>query len=366
MTSPPLDPLRLDADQVRSTADFHEAYGRLVQPDAEDDSDFAALVEAASAFRLAGQWRLLVDPDAGVDLLLHAASLLSRAGLTYGAYLRASLAPDSCRDQLDSWTDRLLRTVGQPHGESELGFEERRPDEILDHVQQQTYLLLACARLTTPGSEQAAELRSFATESPHRDGVVPVGSMAMPVRTFWGLALDMLSPDDEPAAQSYAGTLTELSRAYARTVDLAMANTLTWFNAAAPIDVADLDVIGTMAMGVQHFGPDRMRDLLTTETAELPAVVLVPLNLGMRVIHEGPIGPDPRGPGDTGPDLPGPGNSEPNPRGPGNIEPNSPRPDHLTEWDDSPGPGDPPDPSDPPRPGGPGSRGGPDGGLGGF
>jgi hypothetical protein len=322
MTSPPLDPLQLDAGQVQSAADFHEAYAQFVMRNVEAESGDleAALIEAASAYRLAGQWRLLVDSDGGVALLLRAASLFSRAGLTYGAYLEASLVPDRVRDRRDAWRALLLRTDGQPQHATGPAFEEHRADKFLGHVQQQTYLLLACAALTTPGSGQAEELRSFASRSPHRDGVVPMGSMGVPVRTLWGLALDMLSPDAEPAARRYAGTLTELSRAYARTVDLAMANTLTWFNGAAPIDVADLDVIGTMAMGIQHFGRDRMQDLL--DTTELPDVARVPLDLGMEVAppgtDDGPIldelGPDGTEPGwtdlngpDDGPDLNGPG-----------------------------------------------------------
>ncbi|WP_406438711.1 hypothetical protein OHB00_28145 [Streptomyces sp. NBC_00631] len=340
MTSPPLDPLQLDADQVRNAADFHEAYAHFVMRDAEAaDGDLeAALIEAASAYRLAGQWRLLVDRKGGVALLLRAAALFSRVGLMYGAYLEASLAPDRVRDRLDAWTALLLRTDGQPQRAADPAFEEHQADKFLGHVQQQTYLLLACAALTTPGSGQAEELRSFASRSPHRDGVVPMGSMGVPVRTFWGLALNMLSPDDEPAARTYADTLTELSRAYARTVDLAMANTLTWFNGAAPIDVADLDVIGTMAMGIQHFGRGRMRDLL--DATELPAVALVPLDLGMQVAPPPPDGRpnlnrpelddlppdriDPSGidldePDQDGPDLDGPDNGPDGWRGPGGL-----------------------------------------------
>ncbi|MER5792175.1 hypothetical protein [Streptomyces sp. NPDC001980] len=284
MTSPSPDPLQLDAGQVRNAADFHEAYAHFVMGnvEAEDGDAEAALIEAASAYRLAGQWRLLVDRKGGIALLLRAASLYSRAGLMYGAYLEASLAPVRVRDRRDAWTAQLLRTAGRPQSAAGPAFEELRSDRFLGHVQQQTYLLLACAALTAPRSEQAAELRSFATRSPHRDGVVPMGSMGMPVRTFWGLALNMLSPDDGPAARTYADTLTGLSRTYARTVDLAMANTLTWFNGAAPIDVADLDVIGTMAMGVRHFGRARMQDLL--DTTELPAVALVPLDLGKEMV----------------------------------------------------------------------------------
>ncbi|MFK0158331.1 hypothetical protein ACIQVK_40475 [Streptomyces sp. NPDC090493] len=178
MTSRSLDLLGLHAEQVGTAADFHEAYGSLVEPDQEND-DFKALVEAASAYRLAGQWRLLVERDAGVGLLLHAASLFTRAGLTYGAYLSASLAPASCRDQLDPWKERLLRSAGQQRGESELlvelGLADHQPDDILGHVQQQTYLLLACALLAPPGSPQATELRSFASESPQGTASFPWG-----------------------------------------------------------------------------------------------------------------------------------------------------------------------------------------------
>ncbi|MGW2614627.1 hypothetical protein [Streptomyces sp. NPDC001500] len=350
-----MDLLGLDADQVLTAADFHEAYGRLVEPAGENGDDFKALIEAASAYRLAGQWRLMAEPapgvvpNAGVDLLLHAASLFFRAGLTYGAYLGASLAPDEYRHRLGSWTELLLRSAGQRRGEND--------HRLLDHAQQQTYLLLACAVLAAPGSKQAAALKGFADRSPHRFGVLPLGSLAMPVRMFWSLAVDLLSPEDAEAPGRYAGTLTELSRAYARTVDLARANARTWSNAAAPVDVADLDVIGAVAMGARHFGPDWMQELL--DITDLPAVALVPLDLGRRVAAPVPPGPGPavsvfsgldelRGPGDRrGPDDP-------------------PEVDDAPEPDDLPGQDRLPGVDDPPEPDGPGRGKRPDGGWDGW
>jgi hypothetical protein len=330
MASPPRNPLQLDPAQVRTAADFHESYALFVRRNAEESGDSgAARIEAASAYRLAGQWRLLVDPEGAKDLLLEAASLLSDAGLMYGAFLQASLAPGAVSDRRrEEWVNRLLRTDGGPliDRESETAAGPP-PDGMLDHVQQQAYLLLACAALTRPGSRDAADLWSFAAESPHRQGVVPTGSMAMPVRTFWGLAVDMLSPKEPQAVRSYAATLTELSRAYARTVDLAMANTLTWFNAAAPIDVADMDVIGTMAMGVRHFGPSLTRALRVEDATGLSAVARIPLNLGRRVASwDGPEGPgsihlpdppDPTDPPDGHGPVGPPGNPPPTFGGPG-------------------------------------------------
>ncbi|MFF8015924.1 hypothetical protein [Streptomyces sp. NPDC007929] len=279
----PLEPLRLSAEQVSTAADFHEAYARLVLGEAESDErpGAPALIEAASAYRLAGQWRLLVEPRRAVrGALAQAAGLFTRSGLTFGAYLRASLAPRGVeRPTSDGWTRRLL-TEGP--GTSE-------PDGLLDHPQQQTYLLLACAMLAGDDPAARDRLTAFATESPHRVGVVPVGSLAMPVRTFWGLALNLLE-DGDRAAESYAATLAELSRAYAKSVDLAMANELTWSKAAAPVDVADLDVIGVVAMGVRRFGGRTMRRLLAETVGELPAVARVPWAIGMTVAR--PPGPD--------------------------------------------------------------------------
>ncbi|MFE6094707.1 hypothetical protein ACFQ7M_22480 [Streptomyces massasporeus] len=288
MASPPSDfsplgPLQLSAEQVSTAADFHESYARLVLNEAESDGrpGSHALIEAASAYRLAGQWRLLVDPRRAVqEALDEAADLFTRAGLTFGAYLRASLAPREVeRSTRDNWTRRLLtQNAGR-----------RGPDDLLDHPQQQAYLLLACAMLAGEDPAARDRLSGFATESPHRLGVVPVGSLAMPVRMFWGLALNLLEEDVDRAADSYAATLSELARAYAKSVDLAMANELTWFKAAAPVDVADLDVIGAMAMGVRRFGEVRMRRLLADAAGEVSAVAEVPLNIGMEVAR-------PRGP----------------------------------------------------------------------
>ncbi|MFJ6000264.1 hypothetical protein [Streptomyces sp. NPDC092370] len=283
----PLRPLQLSAEQVALAADFHEAYARLVlgEADSEQRPTSHALIEAASAYRLAGQWRLLVDPRLAVrGALAQAADLFTRAGLTFGAYLQASLAPRGVeRSTRERWTRRLLL-----HGSTNDAMR-RETDDLLDHPQQQAYLLLACAVLAGQDPEARDTLTGFATESPHRVGVVPVGSLAMPVRMFWGLALNLLEEDGDHAAESYAATLSELSRAYAKSVDLAMANELTWFKAAAPVDVADLDVIGAMAMGVRRFGEVRMRRLLADVAGELPAVAGVPLNIGMNVAR--PPGP---------------------------------------------------------------------------
>jgi hypothetical protein len=293
MASPPSDPsplrpLQLSAAQVALAADFHEAYARLVLAEADSarrpSSD--VLVEAASAYRLAGQWRLLVDPRQAVrGALTQAADLFTEAGLTFGAYLQASLAPRKVEQPTrETWTRRLLLR-GTPRSTSDA--TRREADDLLDHPQQQAYLLLACAMLAGDDPQARDTLTGFATESPHRFGVVPVGSLAMPVRMFWGLALNLLEEGDR-SAESYAATLSELSRAYAKSVDLAMANELTWFKAAAPVDVADLDVIGATAMGVRRFGEGRMRRLLADVARELPAVAKVPLNIGMKVARQGP------------------------------------------------------------------------------
>lgn len=306
MSTPPLGPLQLSREQVRTAADFHEAYGQLVLREAETppkgvESDATGrtrpdvLVEAASAYRLAGQWRLLIDPPRARDVLLTAARLLTRAELTFGAFLEASLVPDQVTGRTrERWMTRLLREGGPTSGTG----------DPLDYAQQQTYLLLACAALSRRGSEEAAALTYFATRSPHRVGVVPVGSLSMPVRMFWNLALYLLRADapdgeraDQSSARAYFGTLAELSGAYARTVDLAMANELTWFNAAAPIDVADLDLIGTTAMAVRRFGPITMDRLLRDVSPDLSAVARVPLDLGMELASPPPPQVPPVGPG---------------------------------------------------------------------
>ncbi|MFK0158330.1 hypothetical protein ACIQVK_40470 [Streptomyces sp. NPDC090493] len=97
-----------------------------------------------------------------------------------------------------------------------------------------------------------------------------------------------------------------------------MANTLTWSNGAAPIDVADLEMIGTAAMGHRHFGWRRMRVLLAT--TELPDLARVPLDLGLEVVDVTVDGyadtPEPR-PGPVNVDI---------------LDPVDLNPDHHT-WD---------------------------------
>ncbi|MET8678814.1 hypothetical protein ABZW18_14855 [Streptomyces sp. NPDC004647] len=218
MATSPLDPLQLSRYQVRIAADFHESYAELVLREAESvrreegprREPPAAFVEAASAYRLAGQWRLLIDPAGARGPLLRAADLLTAAGLAFGAFLRASVEPAGVEPFTRSaWMRRLVQ-----HGSvaDTIGREEGPADDLLGHAQQQAYLLLACAALNRPGYGEAERLASFAAESPHLRGVVPMGSLGMPVRMFWSLALNLLDRHDDRAASSYLATLSELSR----------------------------------------------------------------------------------------------------------------------------------------------------------
>jgi hypothetical protein len=109
--------------------------------------------------------------------------------------------------------------------------------------------------------ELGQPLRRLALESPHRAGVVPVGALGMPIRRFWAIATAVLDFDDS-GMQLVATQISALLAHYAEAIELAMTNDYLWHNAAAPVDVGDIDIMGTFVIASRAFGADPMADAL--------------------------------------------------------------------------------------------------------
>jgi hypothetical protein len=152
-----------------------------------------------------------------------------------------------------------LRDVSMPDAEAN-GRNGNSPREVqrglreaLRHPQQQAYLLLAGA-----GSPTAAEafpdlLRNVMYQSPNRDGVLPVGSLGTPVRRFWAIA-QALASGDSYEVNTIGRHLAAMANSYAETMSLAQVNRYVWANAAAPVDVGDLDIAGIAALSARRYG----------------------------------------------------------------------------------------------------------------
>ncbi|MEU1694823.1 hypothetical protein [Streptomyces hirsutus] len=170
------------------------------------------------------------------------------------------------------------------------------------HPQQQAYLLVAATGMVRGfGAGQAAtvwqsetdfdmydyaewripierHLRLLISESPNRRGVVTVGALSTPIRVYWDIASRLLRPGPD-ATGPVIGHLRVMAQRYGTAVDLAMANERLWSNAAAPVDVCDVDITALALIAARALGVDRFRSALRSALAENPGLESVPLGI---------------------------------------------------------------------------------------
>src|SRR5207249_2257030 len=120
-----------------------------------------------------------------------------------------------------------------------------------------------------------------ADQSPHRRGVVPIGSLGTPMRVYWDISRHLLESSDERAAVGVARDIAGMSRSYAEKIDSAMVNQKLWFNAAAPVDVGDIDISAITMIAARRLGFDRMRARLRSTANNLSPVARIPVELAI-------------------------------------------------------------------------------------
>ena len=81
-----------------------------------------------------------------------------------------------------------------------------------------------------------------------------------------------------------ASDLAEIAAAYAQSIDSAMANERLWFNAASPVDVGDVDVVGIAMTAARRLGPDLIQPQLRSVMENLDSTARVPLELANEMI----------------------------------------------------------------------------------
>lgn len=227
------------------------------------------LADAASALREAGQWLLYLDPAAGRDSLRDAAALYSRLGFPYGYYLHVVTGSWAADPPMPLFKAALeeLRHVSTPDAEgnerdANMPREvERRLKEALRHPQQQAYLLLASAGSPAVAEAFPDHLQDAIYQSPNRDGVLPVGSLGTPVRRFWAIAQALASGDPQEV-KTIARHLAAMANSYAETMSLAQVNGYLWANAAAPVDVGDLEIAGIAALSAHRYGAQALLEAM--------------------------------------------------------------------------------------------------------
>lgn len=77
--------------------------------------------------------------------------------------------------------------------------------------------------------------------------------------------------------------LVDMCQAYAEIVQLAGANHYLWGNAAAPVDVGDIDIAGVTALATQRLGLSAVERMIQSlaEGTQLSDVALAPMRAGL-------------------------------------------------------------------------------------
>jgi len=134
-------------------------------------------------------------------------------------------------------------------------------------------------------------LHAIAAESPIRQGVLPFGSLGIPVRIPWDIGIHLLQDydseslftDDPESLATVARYLAALCRRYAETMELATVNDYLWSNAAAPVDVGDIEIIGIAALAAVHFGSEEIMASVTRLGVPTDDISFIPLRLGIEI-----------------------------------------------------------------------------------
>jgi hypothetical protein len=297
MSETHLREIGLDVERVVAEVDFLETYAEFtlgelgadwVEPELpDDDARWTSMIDAASAFREAAQWALCFDPLRARRLLDRSGDLFLAVEQPFGSYLKVVSGAWYRDPPLDGFMRQLraLDALGQPTDRVEIA----APEPLL-HPQQQAYLLLAAAASPRISREFGELLREIATTSPHRAGVVPVGALGMPIRRFWRMASILLGlppasltdPSQDPV-DAFAAELVTLAQSYEESVELARTNEHTWINAAAPVDVGDIDIIGMAVIAARHYGPPLQQDL-TGRVRDLPYAARAVLEIALEYV----------------------------------------------------------------------------------
>lgn len=279
-----IEELGLDYERVSAAVDFFRSYGRTTELElalAREGSDRAEAdasrrseeewvleADAATAYRTAAQWSLLLDLPGAQDLLGRAGALFLDLGHGFGAYLRQISHNDV------PGAERLLAFLEYSTLPGRAGRRDNLPSpRPMAYAQQQVYLLLALVADEDFASGNDKRLHQIIEYSPTAFGVAPVGPLNVPVRRYWQYASALLNGDENRVFN----WLQFLGARYAQNAELAQANEYLWRNAASPFEVVDLDLVGMVSLAVQRLGEDGVEAL---GRLEVPRVARPLIQLG--------------------------------------------------------------------------------------
>jgi hypothetical protein len=259
-----LDTLGVSARVLRGQADFHAAYANALSQARPSDPVWGALVSRddpwrsaairASAYRTAAQYAALVDPPAAARLAMRASSAYMEAGLPFGAMMAVGLMGDRTAITTVS-VDRIL--------EMTTGFS------ALDPVQRM-YLLLALVGHPVL-ADVFAKVRRDMVRNLEAHRLHPVGAHGVPLADHLALAstlnaterqqYEAAAPaDDVDYPAEVFEHLAVIGRRSAEALRVAQDNDYLWENAAAPVDLVDLEDVAMTGLILNRLGGQLWRD----------------------------------------------------------------------------------------------------------
>lgn len=277
----------IPVERATAAADFHEAFATYRLSDADGDvPETVRLPDAASALRVAGQWAMLFDQSRGRRLLVQSARIWHDLGHGFGSFLLEALAPGQLSPRDMAVRMDYLLSLHQPNGNQPAG-ADRRTFGPLRYPQQQAYLAVAIAGMADR-IDVDPRLFEVSSAPAHLLGVAPVGSMGTPARVYWDIARSLLQDDGRGSARVVVRHVTRMAAAFDERVRLAVANERLWANAAAPVDVTDLDLVGITRTAANRVGPDVLNDEMRRVEVELPVYGQQAFDLAVRLVDEWP------------------------------------------------------------------------------
>ena len=288
-----LEHLGLSADIPAAQASFFISYVQMLEHGQSGDEQgvWARLANPsqpwlgsatiASTYRLAAQFAALVDMQLASLLAMHAGLEYLKAGAPFGLFLITGLLDDQILQDssvLPTLINPLSEAVAQPG--------------LADPVQQ-TYIVLAAASrpwLREPLRQLIDQPIDDMMEHLAAHDLHPIGPQSIPLATYLTFARTMLS--DQPGRVAYevgertiseiAGQLAEMGRIQAIRLRATMRNRFLWQNAAAPVNVIDLEYVAMCGLAMRHdpawseILPQRTRSELENDDplAEIPIWVM--------------------------------------------------------------------------------------------
>jgi hypothetical protein len=249
------DALGLDLAALQSRTGFYRAYARNLERGrtrAGADTIWGRLANPAdpwlgramiaSSYRTAAQYAELFDTRLAVELMLHASRAYLDAGAAFGLFLAAG-----------AMSDDALRQAGGPQelrNLSSRNFTAQFASATADSPIQQAYLLLAVAARPVLREQFRGDpevmLRRLSVY-----GLEPVGAQGTPLGQYLDIARLMLAdrvtdrdPEEglpEELASEMATRLADIGRGHAAALRANRQNEHLWRNAAAPVNIVDLE-----------------------------------------------------------------------------------------------------------------------------